>query len=636
MTDEVFPYWTLQRASDPAKKWAVRVPTASGRGKIVEFGATGYEDFTTHKDVERRERYRTRHQRDRLDDPYAPGFWSMWALWGESSNLKVAFADAVARAKQILGQHAMPRKNPIAPKSRKETQAYPVREQTGFHKETLRGGGFSPPSSGRFFGQVPLGAEIFYLGTVVNPRTMRPYFVVATGNEGDFAVIVPSFNLNEIEIVGKGYLESDEDSQYAAPANMLGMPRVHTPGGIPKNEQSSGLGTVLYTAGALYGSYLAAGLQEGAAAEDYPGVRDNDPEHSGVSSGHGASASAQRRWKNAVKNGLAFEEKGEDEYENGSARVTYNQTVTVDVQDILDGDDLRRVVRTDLEEEMYRHASEAASDQGIEFEIVDDVEIRSWDYAADSENTVHLRGDVVIDVVFDFRDGSDTTVEIRTPSKGTIFTEYLGDEEEREKVILDEYDVDAAISEYEKENFDPPSVAYRIVDGTRVENLQADERWANVDVAVAARIEGRRKIEGKSNYAYPVRKAIAAGLIVDVTPGLRRGALEGQDPDDDWLRDLKIDDVKQIILNLDLREVTDREALQFFQKLIEDTGASWEEQSRFLRETSLYHRERMTDLFGMPDPDGALRAAGYRVNPDEDSFESVGEQIYGALAHLDD
>lgn len=110
MTD--LPYWTLHEAPpDSPKKWAVRVPTSSGRGKVVLFGARGYEDFTTHHDVERRERYRTRHQRDRLDDPYAPGFWSMWALWGESDNLDTAFAAAVLNAKQLT-EKTMARKNP--------------------------------------------------------------------------------------------------------------------------------------------------------------------------------------------------------------------------------------------------------------------------------------------------------------------------------------------------------------------------------------------------------------------------------------------------------------------------------------------------------------------------------------------
>ena len=102
-------YWPLHKAppSSP-KKWAVRVPTSSGRGKTVLFGARGYEDFTTHGDVERRERYRIRHQHDRIDDPYAPGFWSMWALWGESDDLKTAFAAAVRKAKKIARRNPSP------------------------------------------------------------------------------------------------------------------------------------------------------------------------------------------------------------------------------------------------------------------------------------------------------------------------------------------------------------------------------------------------------------------------------------------------------------------------------------------------------------------------------------------------
>jgi hypothetical protein len=106
--------WTLYEPDDPAKKWAVRVPSGSGSGSVeVKFGARGYEDFTTHKDVDRRERYRTRHQHDRIDDPYSPGFWSWWALWGESDNLDKAFKDAVRRAKAILGDN-MTRHNPDA------------------------------------------------------------------------------------------------------------------------------------------------------------------------------------------------------------------------------------------------------------------------------------------------------------------------------------------------------------------------------------------------------------------------------------------------------------------------------------------------------------------------------------------
>jgi len=116
-------YWQLERPSKRSgKKWKVRVPTSSGRGKTVAFGDASMSDYTIHKDKARRERYRTRHQRDRIDDPYAPGFWSWWSLWGESSDLDKAHAAAVKRAKKILGvkkdeegNEVATRRNPTSP-----------------------------------------------------------------------------------------------------------------------------------------------------------------------------------------------------------------------------------------------------------------------------------------------------------------------------------------------------------------------------------------------------------------------------------------------------------------------------------------------------------------------------------------
>jgi predicted protein tyrosine phosphatase len=103
-------YFVLKRA-DPPKKWQVRVPTASGRGRTVKFGEAGASDFTKHKDTARRQRYRDRHRRDNIRDPYSPGFWSWYALWGESSNLDTAFKDAVRRAKKLLPSGV--RENPM-------------------------------------------------------------------------------------------------------------------------------------------------------------------------------------------------------------------------------------------------------------------------------------------------------------------------------------------------------------------------------------------------------------------------------------------------------------------------------------------------------------------------------------------
>jgi hypothetical protein len=94
--------FTLYKSSVNGKKWDVYVPTASGRLKKVSYGAAGMSDYTKHHDKERRERYRTRHQKDHIDDPYKAGFWSWWHLWGNTTDSKKAFQQAVHKAKQLI------------------------------------------------------------------------------------------------------------------------------------------------------------------------------------------------------------------------------------------------------------------------------------------------------------------------------------------------------------------------------------------------------------------------------------------------------------------------------------------------------------------------------------------------------
>lgn len=96
-------YWKLYRAPKGSpKKWAVRVPSASGRGRTIKFGARGYQDYTQHKDQNRRHRYWQRHQNDNLDDPYSAGFWAWYVLWGDSTNVDTNFRKAVRLAKTLI------------------------------------------------------------------------------------------------------------------------------------------------------------------------------------------------------------------------------------------------------------------------------------------------------------------------------------------------------------------------------------------------------------------------------------------------------------------------------------------------------------------------------------------------------
>ena len=63
------------------KKYTAYFPDAR---RTVHFGALGYEDYTIHRDAERKERYLARHSaRENWNDMYTAGFWSRWLLWNK-------------------------------------------------------------------------------------------------------------------------------------------------------------------------------------------------------------------------------------------------------------------------------------------------------------------------------------------------------------------------------------------------------------------------------------------------------------------------------------------------------------------------------------------------------------------------
>ena len=70
------------------KKWTA----VFQRGKRTlkrHFGAEGYEDYTMHKNRDRRYQYLFRHKKDlRTNDPTRAGFLSLFLLWGESTSLR--------------------------------------------------------------------------------------------------------------------------------------------------------------------------------------------------------------------------------------------------------------------------------------------------------------------------------------------------------------------------------------------------------------------------------------------------------------------------------------------------------------------------------------------------------------------
>lgn len=61
------------------KKYSVTDPN----GHTIHFGDNRYEDFTTHKNVNRRTNYLSRHQNEDWTDLTKPGTWSRYILWNK-------------------------------------------------------------------------------------------------------------------------------------------------------------------------------------------------------------------------------------------------------------------------------------------------------------------------------------------------------------------------------------------------------------------------------------------------------------------------------------------------------------------------------------------------------------------------
>jgi hypothetical protein len=69
-------------------------PNGKFKTKTTHFGAEGMEDYTTHKDKERRARYRKRHKKDLKTKDYTrAGYLSYYILWGDSSDFNQAVKD---------------------------------------------------------------------------------------------------------------------------------------------------------------------------------------------------------------------------------------------------------------------------------------------------------------------------------------------------------------------------------------------------------------------------------------------------------------------------------------------------------------------------------------------------------------
>lgn len=72
---------SIVKSPRAGKKWRA---TFDHDGTIfhTDFGASGYEDLTQHKDTKRAEMYRSRHKKDLLtNNPTKAGYLSWYILW---------------------------------------------------------------------------------------------------------------------------------------------------------------------------------------------------------------------------------------------------------------------------------------------------------------------------------------------------------------------------------------------------------------------------------------------------------------------------------------------------------------------------------------------------------------------------
>tara|TARA_R100001594_G_scaffold3356_3_gene12637 strand:+ start:4037 stop:4330 length:294 start_codon:yes stop_codon:yes gene_type:complete len=78
----------VSKSDRKGKKFKAVFTYDDGKTKTTHFGAKGMEDYTTHKDKERRARYRKRHKKDLKTKDYTrAGFLSYYILWGDDTNI---------------------------------------------------------------------------------------------------------------------------------------------------------------------------------------------------------------------------------------------------------------------------------------------------------------------------------------------------------------------------------------------------------------------------------------------------------------------------------------------------------------------------------------------------------------------
>ena len=76
--------WAIEHSSRRNKKWMVKLVLKDGTRRTVHFGDPSMEDYTMHRDPERRRRFHMRFARlieKNKDNPLSPMYYSANLLW---------------------------------------------------------------------------------------------------------------------------------------------------------------------------------------------------------------------------------------------------------------------------------------------------------------------------------------------------------------------------------------------------------------------------------------------------------------------------------------------------------------------------------------------------------------------------
>jgi len=78
----------IQKGTAKNKKFKAIFYDGDKKIKTTQFGDNRYQDYTQHKDKERRSKYLERHKKDLSKGDYkSAGYLSYYLLWGDSTSL---------------------------------------------------------------------------------------------------------------------------------------------------------------------------------------------------------------------------------------------------------------------------------------------------------------------------------------------------------------------------------------------------------------------------------------------------------------------------------------------------------------------------------------------------------------------